>query len=296
MRLVQPEAVTPASLISSNVPEDDYPAWAEGEYKQGERVIYEHRIYEVLAETTADKPPDGLLTHPPSWLDVGATNRWRMFDDKIGTQTKQLGSIDVDLRLSGVVNSIAVLNAAGRSITVRMTDPIDGVVYERETSLVDAGVTNWYDYYFAPIPKVTDIVLTDLPAYGTADLQIEVSAGAEDAAVGHVVIGRLRDIGVALHGTSVGIIDYSRKTTDEFGNTAVVERGFSKRAEFDVVVDTEHLGMVQRLLASIRATPVLWIGEGTMEETILFGFFKDFNLIISGPSVSDCSITVEGLA
>lgn len=295
MKIVQPEAVTPASLISSNVPEDDFPAWAEGEYEQGEKVIYDHRVYEVLAETTTDNPPDGALQHPPSWLDMGATNRWRMFDEKIGTQTRQAGSVAVDVRLGGVINSVAVLNSAGRSVTVRMTDPFDGVVYEQERTLIDAEVANWYDYYFAPMQSVTDIVLTDLPAYGNADLHIEVNAGAEEAAIGHVAIGRLREIGVALQGTSVGIIDYSRKKTDEFGNTVMVERGFSKRAEFDVVVDTAQLGIVQRLLASVRATPVLWIGEDTMEETILFGFFKDFSLIIGGPCTSGCSITVEGL-
>ncbi|CAB5555439.1 Uncharacterised protein [Pseudomonas putida] len=52
---------------------------------------------------------------------------------------------------------------------------------------------------------------------------------------------------------------------------------------------------MRRLLAELRATPVVWIGEESYEATILFGFYKDFQIVFSGPTVSDCSITVEGV-
>ena len=115
------------------------------------------------------------------------------------------------------------------------------------------------------------------------------------AAAGHFVVGAVKQLGTALYGTSVGINDYSRKTTDDFGNTVVIQRSFSNRAEFDVALDTSEVARVRRLLAELRATPVVWIGEETYEATILFGFYKDFQIVFSGPTVSDCSITVEGV-
>lgn len=75
----------------------------------------------------------------------------------------------------------------------------------------------------------------------------------------------------------------------------IVERGYSKRADFDVIVQTNMVSQVQRLLSKYRAKPLVWIGEASFQSTILYGYYKEFNLVISGPTASDCSISVEGL-
>ncbi|WP_256823711.1 hypothetical protein [Pseudomonas kurunegalensis] len=299
MRVIKPIVIGEAQLVSSNVPETDYPAWAAATaYTKGQRVILAHVVYEALFDVPAGvKPGEEVVTAeaPAKWLEVGATNRWRMFDNKVESLTTNPGSVEVTIRPGAVVNSLALFNLKGRSVTVSMVDPLEGEVYRKEVSLVDAGVTNWYDWFFEPIGVRTDVVVLDMPAYGTADIVVTVDAGPEMATVGHLVIGSVRQIGTALYGTSVGINDYSRKTTDDFGNTVVIQRSFSNRAEFDIALDTAEVTRVRRLLAELRATPVVWIGEATYEATILFGFYKDFQIVFSGPTVSDCSITVEGV-
>lgn len=295
MRIITPVDVTPAILTSSNVPETDYAAWsAATAYAVGAKVTYNHRNYEALVASTGVNPETDA-SDPPKWLDLGATNRWRMFDDRVSSLTEQAGSISVNLQPGTVINSLALFNLLGRSATVTLTDPVDGIVYQRIVSLVDAGVTDWYEWYFAPIGRQTDFVLLDLPAYGTATLSVVIDNAADTAACGHLVMGRQAEIGVALYGSGVGITDYSRKESDAFGNSMVVERSFSKRAEFDVVVDTPQISRVQRLLAGIRAQPVVWIGAEGYESTVLFGYYRDFSISISGPNVSDATITVEGL-
>ncbi len=295
MRIIKPVEITPAILTSSNVPETDYAAWsAATAYAVGDRRTYNHRNYEALVAHTGANPETDT-SDPPKWLDLGADNRWRMFDDKVGSLTEQAGSIAVELQPGAVINSVALFNLLGRSATVTLTDPSEGVVYQRTVSLVDAGVSNWYDYFFAPIGRQTDFVLLDLPAYGTATLSVTIDNADGTAQVGHMVMGRQAEIGVALYGSGVGITDYSRKQTDDFGNAVIVERAFSKRAEFDVSLETSQVARVQRLLAGIRAQPVVWIGEASYEATVLFGYYRDFQISISGPSVSDASITVEGL-
>jgi hypothetical protein len=295
MRIIKPVEITPAILTSSNVPETDYAAWsAATAYAVGDKVTYNHRNYEALVAHTGANPETDT-SDPPKWLDLGADNRWRMFDDKVGSLTEQTGSIAVELQPGAVINSVALFNLLGRSATVTLTDPSEGVVYQRTVSLVDAGVSDWYEWFFSPIGRQTDFVLLDLPAYGTATLSVTIDNASDTAAVGHLVMGRQAELGVAVYGSGVGITDYSRKETDTFGNSVVVERSFSKRAEFDVVVETPQIGRVQRLLASLRAQPVVWIGAEGYESTFLFGYYRDFQISISGPSVSDASITVEGL-
>lgn len=299
MRLIKPVEITPAKLISSNVPETDYPAWSvSATYAIGDRVLLDHHIYEALAIVAAGVKPGAEVVdkdHPAKWQDRGMDNRWRMFDDKVESLTTNPGTIEVRIRPGAVINSMALFNLQGKSVTITMIDPVEGEVYRKTLSLVDAGVTNWYDWFFEPIGKRTDVVVLDMPPYGSADIVLIIDAGAEVAAIGHTVIGAVKRIGTALYGTSVGINDYSRKSTDEFGNTIVIQRSFSNRAEFDVILDTSEVTRVRRLLAELRATPVVWIGEESYEATILFGFYKDFQIVFSGPTVSDCSITVEGV-
>ena len=49
------------------------------------------------------------------------------------------------------------------------------------------------------------------------------------------------------------------------------------------------------LRAALRATPVLWIGSESFESLTVYGFYKEFSIDIAYPTVSYCSLTIEGL-
>jgi hypothetical protein len=295
MKVVVPIGVTEAKLTSSNVTEDDYAAWVAGTYTLGQRVIYELRFYEAAVASTTDQPDAGAALRPPTWLDLGATNRWRMFDNKIGTQTVKNGSVEVSIKPGERINSIGLFNLVGRSVTVVVTDPVAGEIYRRAETLSLPGATNWWEYFFSPIPMRSDVVFSGIPAYTQATITITVDNTTFDAAVGHVALGMMHEIGATLHGTSVGIKDYSRKVEDDFGDYELKVRDYSNRAEYDVTIYTNQAAYVRRKLAAWRAKPVIWIGHEEQEATITFGYFRDFDIVIAGPQMSDLVITVEGL-
>jgi len=149
MIIIQPIPVTAAMLTASNVPETDAPAWTAGTYTIGQQRIYEHRIYEVIVTSTTARPDIGAAATPPSWLDLGATNRFKMFDQIINTQTVYAAEIDVDITPATIVNSAAFFGLSGNSITVTMTDPTEGVVFTETRSLQDNTIIiDWYSYFF----------------------------------------------------------------------------------------------------------------------------------------------------
>lgn len=296
MIIIQPVPVTAAMLTASNVPETDAPLWTAGTYTLGQQRIYNHRVYEVIIASTTARPDVGAAAIPPSWLDLGATNRFKMFDQIISTQTVYAAEIDVDITPAAIINSAAFFGLSGNSITLTMTDPTDGVVYTETRSLQDNTIIiDWYTYFFEEISFLPDMVFLGLPAYGSATLTAYVDGGAGDAKVGEVVIGKQRTLGVSNFGTSVSIIDYSVKATDDFGNTIITPRAYSKRADYDVTVETAFVAAVQKALADIRTTPTVFIGDENRPETVVYGFYKQFNIVLSTPSISDCSIEVEGL-
>ena len=296
MIIIQPVPITAAMLTTSNVPENDAPLWTAGTYTLGTLRIYDHHVYEVIVSSTTDRPDIGAALTTPSWLDLGATNRFKMFDQIISTQTVYTGLVDVDITPGAIINAAAFFGLSGNEITLTMTDPVDGVVYTETRSLQDNTlIVDWYTYFFEEIAFLPDMVFLNLPAYGSATITAIVDGGAGDAKVGEVVIGKQRTIGVSNFGTSVSIIDYSVKSTDDFGNTVIVQRAYSKRADYDVTVETGAVAAVQKALADIRTTPTVFIGDENRPETVVYGFYKQFNIVLSTPSISDCSIEVEGL-
>ena len=102
-------------------------------------------------------------------------------------------------------------------------------------------------------------------------------------------------VGRTNYGTAIGIKSYSRKEVDEFGKVTVIKRKNSKYADYDVDIDNVNLASVQRLFADIDSVPCVFIGNPEMEELIVYGFYSDFKATISFPTVSKCTLRVEGL-
>ena len=298
MRVIKSVVTTDAILTSSNIPEDEYPAWvASVSYNASDRVIYKHKIYEAILANSSTTTPDLNQTN---WLSLGATNRYRMFDNVVSNVSSRTGGIQFTLTPNEVVNGIAFLNLNATTIRVVVTDPTAGVVYDKTKELTGSSeVTDYYSYFFAPLVDLNNLklaVFLDLPSnYPTASISVTISSGAGLVGVGEVVYGVQTTVGRTNYGTAIGIKSYSRKETDEFGNMSVVKRKNSKYAEYDIDIDNRFLASVQRFFSDIDSVPCLFIGNPDIEELIVYGFYNDFKATISFPTVSKCNLRVEGL-
>jgi hypothetical protein len=74
-----------------------------------------------------------------------------------------------------------------------------------------------------------------------------------------------------------------------------VRRAFAKRANFNLLIEKSEVDAFQLFLTEIRATPCLWIGSTEYESTTLFGFYKNFEALISYPDYADFELEIEGL-
>lgn len=297
MRIIRPTAVTDTVLASSSVPETDYPEWVAGTtYALGARVIIaaSHQVFESLAAGNLGHNPITDASNPPKWLALGATNRWRMFDTMIGSVTAQAEAVSVQLA-PGLINALALFGLQAGSVTITMMNGAE-LVYSRTVELVSPlGESSFYAYCFEPISRRVDIVVWDLPAYPGATLQMQVSQPDGVAEVGLLVVGLAKRLGSARWGCKFGIVDYSRKERDEFGNWTVVERSFSKSATATAEIKTSEVSALHKLLASLRAVPVVWeVAEG-VEAGLIYGYYKSFSIPLSYPTVSYCDLDIEGL-
>lgn len=104
------------------------------------------------------------------------------------------------------------------------------------------------------------------------------------------------ELGTTESTPTIGITDYSRRETDEFGVTTVVPRSFSRRLSLRFALPFAEVDGVQKRLADMRATPVKWIAGEALSWLQVEGFYKDFSIDLNVPPLSFCTVTVEGLA
>lgn len=294
MIIVNPVVISPAMIVDSNAAVSTRTAWNSATaYVINDEVYYNYKDWIALAASTNVAPG----TDATKWLEIGASNRYAMFDGVINNVTSATTTLDVTVDPGLVVNSLSLFQVSANTVQVQVIDPVEGIVYDRTENMQDTTfVVDWYSYFFEPIANKTDITFTDLPAYGSANIRMVANATVgEQAIIGEAVIGRQRKLGVTNFNTSVSIQDYSRKERDQFGNVLVVERQFAKLADYDVTVETSVVNLVQKSLADIRTTPTVFIGDPDRPETIVYGFYRNFNIVLSTPSISECTIEVEGL-
>jgi hypothetical protein len=295
MQLIKPVAITDTVLTSSNVPETDYAEYSSGTtYSVGQKVklAATHRVYESLVASNLNHPPASSTDH---WLDIAPTNRWAMFDGVVGTLTSKEGGITFTLTSPSSCTSLALLDVHGLTVTVDVVYA-GANVYSKTRLLSDStGSADWYSYLYTPALASTSAIFTDLPGYAGAVITVAVSALTRPAEIGTCILGSLKTLGLTKYGASIGITDYSKKTKDDFGNYTIVERAYSKKGRYSLEVPRGQVDFVYQLLAELRATPVLYLGTDIYESTTVYGFYKDFDIVISYPTYSDCSIEIEGL-
>ena len=298
MIIIKPARVTASTLTASNVAETDYPAWTAGTYTVGTRRIYVNKIYEVVAASTTDRPDIGAAAIPATWIFVSATNRYKMFDISVGSGTVNSGSINVTITPTTVCNSVVLFNVDGATAQLIVRTSGGTIVYDQTVSLADySDLNGYFNYYFLPIAETgaSELAFIDIPNYSGASFQLIIDAGGGTATCGEMIIGQKSALAVTNFGTSVGIKDYSVKTIDDFGNVTITNRPYSKRADYDVTVETAQVSQFTKFLASIRSTPAVYIGDPLRGETIVLGYYRDFSVVLSNPSISECSMSVEGL-
>ena len=180
-----------------------------------------------------------------------------MFNQTVQQQTELAGGFNVVVTPAAIISGISAVNVDCESITILMVDPTEGTVFNQTYSMVsDSGITSWYAYFFTPIERDSDLAVLGLPAYSTAVITVTFT-DAGTAKCGALVLGVTQDIGISQYGASFGIQDYSTKSTDSAGN--------------------------------------VWIVEPNVQGLIIYGYFREFNILMTNPNVSLTTLSIEGL-
>jgi hypothetical protein len=296
LRIVRPLPITPAMLVDSNVLENDYPEYsAAAPYALGVRVMVtaQHSVYEAAAAVAAGESP----TTSSKWTRVGPTNKWKAFDQSNSSQTARPQAISYRIHPGRAVQAFAALNLQGaKTIRARVVDPVLGTIYDVTRGLTRRLLqSSWWNWFYGEREAANQIIFTDLPAAPSADIYIDL-VGTDELAVGVLMVGSMRSFGLGVQlGARIGITDYSTNETNKFGDAVLVQRNFSRRANWAPVIRATEVDAFVRFMADVRAVPCLWIGGERYECMAVFGPYKNFEVLIAYFNTSTCDLQIEGL-
>jgi hypothetical protein len=302
LSVLAPLEIESANLISSTVPESDYPAWASGTtYAQGAFCISPatHRVYQSMVAGNVGRDPTDINNQAGAvvyWLDVGPTNRWAMFDGEVSTQTVVASPLTVVLQpgsFSGLY--LAGLDAGAISITVKDA-PGGNVVYSYSGQLEDSQPADYDEYFFDRFKPRTDFLAGDIQQYNSAELTLTLSSQGGTVKCGVLAIGDLRSLGRTQRGAKAKPKTFSYISTDAFGKTTIKRRKAAKDMTATAMLDISEANSVTDLIQSLLDVPAVWIGSGLQE----YGFLRVFGLgsgeiSADGSGYCQLSLNVQGL-
>ena len=235
--------------------------------------------YQSVSDNNYGKDP---LLNPTFWIRKSVSNTWAMFDEFLSSNTKAVGGLEVAILLGGASRIVFMGLINVDEVRVMLSGgPGQAVTWQQ--SVTCTGQMQ---------------VVFDLPESSfLAEIRFVNNAG-ESIEVGNVIWGTPKTLGSVRYGARAGIRDYSRKETDEFGETVLVQRSFAKTLACTLEVDKTELSQVQSTLEELRATPALWIGSTDADfsqSLVVYGFYKDFYISIDYPTMALCSLEIEGL-
>lgn len=301
MLTITPNLVNDATLLSTNVAENDYPQWnISTTYALGAMLIYivanTHWIIKSLVANNVGNTPTGLDTDT-KWIKVSDTNRYKMFDLKHTSQTVNPAAITVTLANSSMVDGAYFGNLSALSITISGVDQFDVSIYSQTISLVDnSNVYDPWTYFFAPILYKTDYVVTNLPPYSLTKYTITISNPTSDAKCGTLLMGQVTNFGDTNYGMTAGLLDYSVKRANEFGDFILTERAYSKTLNISVTSSKSQTDPFMAYAIRKRATPIVIVGSIDYNMSYIFGFFKDVKGVVEYPTYSKFLVEFEGLS
>lgn len=297
MKVLKPVKFVPSMLLSSTATDSTPLYSATTTYAKDALVQYGSNIYISLVASNIGKTP-GAIGSEGNWLIKGPTNVYAMFDSQVNTQTIAASPLTITFTPNVTIDAIAIVNiSTATTVTVNMLDRPGGVnVFSKTYQLDGTIITDWYGYFFEPFDIDSEIVIQGIPLYPTAVITVSITS-ATTVAVGSLLFGSIDTLGTTSYGSSVGIRDYSTKETDAFGNTTFVQRPFSRRGSFSMDIPKANLNRVSKTLEAIRTTPVVWIAsdDDDYQFSTIFGYYRDYNIEISYPTHSLCSLEIEGL-
>lgn len=227
------------------------------------------------------------------WFDNGYINEKRMLDTSTSSQTSHSSDIDISFTQTRI-NTIMFMNLDSTT-TVRVVETEDNgagaIIGDNTYETQTRKVSNLWEYFFNPFFRKKNIVVDVTLG---VNIKYDITF-AGTPSIGLVGAGLSEFLGGTKYGAKIGMTDYSKKITDSNGDWFLQEGKFARTNDLTLEVDTGNVDFVSERLDDLRATPILYNGSDGFSSMKVFGVYKDYSCVVSLPSKSIMTLSIEAL-
>ena len=304
MRVIPPIAVTAAIFTSSTEAEPGSGETlynAATTYAAGDEVYCaNHRRYASrVAANTGNDPTTATVETPTTyWRDIGATNKWKMFDLTSSSVTLAASPLTVVVTPGQRVDSLAFAGLLADSITVTVTRPGPVTVFTETRDLRTRNVANWYQYFFTPFDYVRRAAFFDIPPYTDSIITITITKAGGGIEVQACGFGMVEDIGGAARPANVGRLSFSKVDRNFAGDIQLKRRRVTPKIALRLYLDAVYLTRVLSVLDALDARVAFYVGipdstHAYYEPLLLVGFPRAWPAETAEEDVAVINLEVE---
>ncbi len=241
-------------------------------------------VHTAVAGPNKNKAPAG---NPSFWVEIGATNRWKMFDLLRNTGTTVPSPLTVVLTPGRRFDSIALLGLDADEVEITVVAAAV-TIYSATIDLQTREVVSWYGYYITPFAFKRSVVLIDIPPLTGAVITVTISKASGNVTCGSLALGTSVYVGITVPGAENDALNFSKIERDEFGNSLLIPRRSVPRSTQTVIVEKANVKRVIDLRTDLNAVPAVWTGiddqdSDYFEPLLILGVYKRFTLAMDDP-------------
>lgn len=302
MRVIPPLEIGEVRLISSTTAEPSTSPvetlWVSGAtYAEGAVHIRTttHRQYRCLTAHTgrAQLPEvDGVY-----WLDIGATNKWAMFDLLRSTSSVSASPFTVVITPGKRVDSIALIGLLADSVNITITS--GGIeVYNYTESLTTRNTVSWSEYFYGVFTYKASLVRFDLPPYINAVITITLTKTSGSVSCGALCLGNQIDLGKTQYQAVSGSLNFSVISRDLFGGSVLVPRRSVPKTDQTLFAPKGSVNRIREARNLLNAQPAVYSGiddssDGYFEALLILGIYKEFSISLDYPDYCKVGLQLE---
>lgn len=286
MNIIYPLTVTTAMVKAGTtiVAEDSTPAWVTGtNYTIGTEVhvVATHKVYRDAVGGVSSVSPE---LAPLRWgKGIRPTNRWAPFDWYADTKATATGSLTYVLQ-PGYFNALGLYGLVGDGYAVTVKDAPGGTVMFSQSGALEDAPLDWYEWLFAPVVPLTQLVFTDIDISPTAELTVTISSSTGGTVgLGMLTLGDYLSLMVSegeVEGVEQGCtlepITNSYVDFDEYGALTIQRRPAATNLRAQIVLHRNSARYAVWVLRKVMDTPVAVVlaDEAGLEDLTTFGLIN----------------------
>lgn len=306
MIAILPIAITSAELTSSNVSEPTLGSpvaesvYSAGTtYALGDYVISTttHRRYKSLAAGNLGN----ALTDTTKWQDVGASNKFAMFDTERNLQTEGTSPLIVVITPGERFDSLAITGMEANSVAISISSTIGGgVVYSETVSLSGRDTVGLYTYFFGGFDFEPNLLRTTLPPYSDAVITLTFTRSSGFVKVGPMVVGMKEYLGEAELSPTSDVLNFSTVTRDADGGAEFNAVRNIPLTQLEVWAPKTRVERIRKFRDACNATPAVWSAidddtDGYFGALFTLAFPRRFSINLDEPEEARINLELESI-